>query len=430
MSEKSKGKARNRRRVDPETPSVPDPEPFRERAAFRVALFSSPRTDVSLWETQAYHEESDTRIVLPGLPGAPLTQWMAALVSGAAETPAVEPHDHPASAVPEPISPPGEADLPLRLDEILANAEPQHEQGPPADFTRIHGIGPVIQERLRSAGIHSYEGFAQLSSEHLAQIVDIAGLPPERVIDWQRQARTIGTSVGLNHPEVDTEVETTFISADEQRTRMEEEATAPHVDLEGGRLPPASSAAQSTHFATGMIEIGLDEDDMVTHATVRWLAGEQDNPMAELPAHHATQAAARFFIEVARDQRREPPMAIDLELGELQVDEVSVNERGTTQPVARLRAEIELAISGLHATRWAAEQHLPYDIYVLAVAREHETTDVVAATRAQIQPDTATYSTSTLLQPLAPGRYRLLAVALIAGSSELTVAVGPKLWVQ
>ncbi len=65
---------------------------------------------------------------------------------------------------------------------------------PPVDFTRINGIGPVFDTRLKDAGVQT---FAQLAAMTPEAVADIIGWPPERVIsdDILGQARALAEQV-------------------------------------------------------------------------------------------------------------------------------------------------------------------------------------------------------------------------------------------
>ncbi len=75
---------------------------------------------------------------------------------------------------------------PQDAPEFLPPATPVSE----ADFTRIKGIGPVFDQRLKAANVRTFLDLAALSPEQIAEII---GWPPERVIrtDLIAQARAL-----------------------------------------------------------------------------------------------------------------------------------------------------------------------------------------------------------------------------------------------
>lgn len=76
-------------------------------------------------------------------------------------------------------------------DAESMSAEERPEEAPAGDeLERISGIGPVFAARLRGRGITTFAQVAQMSSEELAEIVELF---PERVVedDWVGQAKEL-----------------------------------------------------------------------------------------------------------------------------------------------------------------------------------------------------------------------------------------------
>lgn len=80
--------------------------------------------------------------------------------------------------------------------EPTASERPQPSESAlsPDDLTQIKGIGPVFQERLREAGITTYERLAATDPEQVREIIAAADwqkVEPER---WVQEAAELATS--------------------------------------------------------------------------------------------------------------------------------------------------------------------------------------------------------------------------------------------
>jgi predicted flap endonuclease-1-like 5' DNA nuclease len=379
MSDKKPQRSRERKR------STPAPA-LRERAAFQVAIFSN-NAEPAIWQTQAYHEETDTRMLWESLPNGALAEWMRAII-GIPTPIVIETIELPAAEqAPET---PSEPDVPLTLSDILA------EPAEPADFTRIHGIGPVIQQRLQQAGIISYQHFAQHTSQQLAQIIDIQGLTPERIQTWQQHANQIA----MQKP-------TTAM--------LEEHSTSLGGEPNQQSQPPATSAQPAALGDMAIIEIVLSGDDEILHAALVPAASHILQPA------HPYEQVIRFFIE-SPAQGVPLPMEVEIELGELEIEQQTHAHLG-------LQAQIVFAIHGL-AARLLSEAHEAAGCYIIALDLQHGTSEVVAAHHQQLQPGVYEYPLLMRMQPLRPGRYRTLAIVLLVGTEFPVVQLGPKVWVQ
>lgn len=59
------------------------------------------------------------------------------------------------------------------------------------DLTEVVGIGPVFAERLRAAGVQSFE---ELANTAAARLAEITGVPESRVEAWIAQAGALASS--------------------------------------------------------------------------------------------------------------------------------------------------------------------------------------------------------------------------------------------
>jgi Helix-hairpin-helix domain len=150
---------------------------------------------------------------------------------------------------------------------------------PGDDFARIDGIGPKIAQRLRLAGIRTYEDLATRTPEEIATfLVDVGGVSPQRIAnqDWTGQARRLA-----------------------------------------GPAPESSEPTQ--HYASFHIELLLDADNNVRRTKVRHHQSDTDDawpgweearllrflreqiPLtsAEQPTDAATpQSSPSFFVRI------------------------------------------------------------------------------------------------------------------------------------
>jgi predicted flap endonuclease-1-like 5' DNA nuclease len=60
--------------------------------------------------------------------------------------------------------------------------------GVPDDLTLIKGVGPVYQDRLAEAGVHS---FSDLGGRDASQIAEIAGTSVAVAQDWVKSAQAL-----------------------------------------------------------------------------------------------------------------------------------------------------------------------------------------------------------------------------------------------
>lgn len=65
----------------------------------------------------------------------------------------------------------------------------------PDDFTRIHGIGPIIEKRLHSAGIHTFAQLATLPAETVAALIPNLSTKQVTKQKWIHQARKLAASI-------------------------------------------------------------------------------------------------------------------------------------------------------------------------------------------------------------------------------------------
>jgi len=64
-----------------------------------------------------------------------------------------------------------------------------YQQTHPDDLTRIKGIGPVYQWKLRDAGFNTYQQLAHADPNQLRRMLDIKNWQRVNVEHWIEQAR-------------------------------------------------------------------------------------------------------------------------------------------------------------------------------------------------------------------------------------------------
>lgn len=68
----------------------------------------------------------------------------------------------------------------------------------PDCFTRIHGIGPIIEKRLHSSGIHTFAQLAALPVETVAAIIPHLSVKQIAKQNWIHQARKLASSMATS----------------------------------------------------------------------------------------------------------------------------------------------------------------------------------------------------------------------------------------
>jgi predicted flap endonuclease-1-like 5' DNA nuclease len=94
----------------------------------------------------------------------------------------------PSEAAPQTPMVAPEAKLPGPAEEAMPAREGE-VQAPPADFTRIEGIGPKINSLLHDAGFTTYEQIANTDVERLREILREANMRINAPDTWPEQAR-------------------------------------------------------------------------------------------------------------------------------------------------------------------------------------------------------------------------------------------------
>jgi hypothetical protein len=151
-------------------PKQPDESKWHERAAFQIAFDQSLDTDGQpIWQTRAYHEESDGRTVWPGVAGAALMTWMHERANLPPDIQASNAPLEPVGAPPvdRQVGAPAADDhgmLQLTIDQLLLEAVPAEQQvggapieprldarisfhlsGVPADLTTTNEASCLVQ---------------------------------------------------------------------------------------------------------------------------------------------------------------------------------------------------------------------------------------------------------------------------------------------
>lgn len=126
----------------------------------------------------------------------------------------------------------------------LSNQQPRGD-----DFTRIHGIGPGIADRLTKAGIYTFAQLGTLSPEEVVHLLgNLIGLTAERVEkqDWIGQAREL---------------------------QPQNESTA-------GQIQPDVAPMERQHYATFTIELLLGGENEVRRTRVVSIQSEAEQAWA------------------------------------------------------------------------------------------------------------------------------------------------------
>lgn len=333
--------------------------PWRERAAFHVSIDYTATSDGALaWRTRAYHEESDTHTAWPGLPAQPLLAWIA-------------------KAVGQP-------------DALHQLAPPQPSAD---DFRQIIGISAAVEQQLHAAGIRTY---AQLAASTPADLAALLGISAERISrrGWIARARALAKLA-------------------DQQNGAAPSASQPLYDM------AAAEEVASAHSRSLYIEILFDESGDVLG---RRLLSEGE------PASGSSEASegyiARFFVEqpLRPDQiavvgsANELPAEVELEVGELQIE----------QAAGQLRATSTIAPGGFGAAEFCASQPV-YLAHLLAYDLDDGETRVLGSAAGELPTDGRSQPLDILFALPEVGRYQILLAVSLAGGQALGAASGPRL---
>jgi predicted flap endonuclease-1-like 5' DNA nuclease len=366
---------------------------WRERAAFHIAVdYTSGPNGQLIWQTRAYHEESDTHNVWPGLPGMALIAWLLAV----AELPTDSPPPllpAPPDAEPVPATPPAEPTAPAGMAEASQAAD---------DFKQIIGIGAAIEQQLHAAGIRSY---AQLAASSPAELSALLGIPVERIArrGWIARARALAKLESLP-------------ATTARRKRVVKTLQAE---------PPQPEATGEGASDIVFVEVAFDDSGEILEQ--RLLREGLPAPL-EPPQGHI----ARFFVEPPASVAEtlgagtQPPVELALEVDDVQIEEVAAAAAGAVQ---RLRARAALRLAGLEASRLAREG-AAYLARLLAYNLESGETKVLACMGGSFDADARDELAEAEFETPEVGRYQLMVVALLADYRALGAASGPRLRVN
>lgn len=126
------------------------------------------------------------------------------------------------------------------------------------DFTRVSGIGKVLDRRLHQAGVTSYADLAGLNPEEIASLLADGGAVSAGRIgneDWTGQAAKLAQEAVMP-----------------QAATVEEEAVTPSTQGAAASLPGAPAAADATglHYESFVVRILLhDADGRIASTTVQ-----------------------------------------------------------------------------------------------------------------------------------------------------------------
>ncbi|HEX5688931.1 MAG TPA: hypothetical protein VFX76_02965 [Roseiflexaceae bacterium] len=284
-------------------------------------------------------------------------------------------------------------------DEFLPHAD---------DFTRIPGIGPVIQQQLYEAGIIRYAQLAALTAEQIGQLVaNLPLLSTERIAkqNWPAQAHALAAQSGLDeHGAAD------------------------------GRL----------RYATFSVELLLDPSSRVRRTRVAHLqdgdesgwAGWDHARMIDFFAKHATLESAARIAEAAEARVTVPPHAhsalatndgLWLEIGEIRLGEApQASYPGKATGTTRAQAQLVFRLNGARAAQAHAET-LPFAASLLAYPLAGKQMLILDSWREQLSSSYIEQELSFEFDLPQKGRYQLVATIVIADAGVVGSALGPVL---
>lgn len=377
----------------------------RERAAFHVSIHSATDAGRVIWETRAYHEESDTAIAWPGPPGEALVQWLCAVAGLPREVAAHEAAEQPQGPGPEaqvaaaaPAAEPPAHDSPGGGSQDTA-AEPVDDKQPGGgsqgataepvdDFTQIIGISAATERQLHAAGIRTY---AELAERSAAELGALLALPPERISrrGWITRARALARLASLPITQA---------------------------------VPSPAEAPPPEQAATALwVEVLFDEEGAILEQRLL----REGEPPAPQPAPEEARAA-RFFVEAPPAVPGAAPIELHCELSGLELEEIPAASPGG---VPRLRARSALRVTGLGGAQ-ARREGAGYLVYVLAHELETGATSVLYGTSNRLSPDEDEDPISVEFELPEIGRYQMLLAVLLADGVALSAVAGPRLRVN
>jgi hypothetical protein len=163
-------------------------------------------------------------------------------------------------------------------------------------------------------------------------------------------------------------------------------------------------------------------DWMITRAALR------DKETMHVPATGALDEAVAEEPEAA-ESKSEPPANLRIYIDDILVEEVPIEQQLGAQTVEqRIRAQVDLQLSGAAAYLATAHQHL-YDVQILACDLATGQTSVVGTARQQLQPETLTYTANITFDLPPIGRYQIVGTVLIPDEEVVETVLGPVLTV-
>jgi hypothetical protein len=297
------------------------------------------------------------------------------------------------------------ASLSESTDDFLAHAD---------DFTRIPGIGPVIQQQLYEAGILRYTQLAALTAEQIAQLVaNLPLLSAERIArqNWPAQARALAAQSG----------------------------------------PDEHGAADSRlRYATFSVELLLDHLSRVYRTRVVHLqdgdesgwAGWDQARMIDFLSRHATLDSAATTADAAvapaseYAELPEPPQGrsaiatqegLWLEIGEIRLGETTPTvQPGEAADTTRAHALLDFRLNGARAAEAHAET-LPFTAALLAYPLAGEQVLILATRRDQLSSNHSDHELSFEFELPEQGRYQLVGTIVFADAGVVGSVLGPVL---
>jgi hypothetical protein len=297
------------------------------------------------------------------------------------------------------------------------------------DFTRIVGVGPVIERQLHEAGVVTYAQLGALSPDQIAGLVgNLPLLSVERIAkqDWPGQARRLAAD------------STSQNDGSQESPQLHQHYATFHIEL----LLTSLGAVRRTrvvHVQSGEEQSWAGWDEELLRASFRQQAAlpapAGAGPHPELPPAtaaptHDTAGQPHAPLAPAEPAHSDQPPAPDergplqLAIAEIALDELPADAgRPGPPPAKHVRATIQLRLAGAGARRIAADQ-LWCAFQLLACNLESGSTAVLAAGRLRLATGQLAYAPAVEFPLPEPGRYQLVGIALLLDEALLAYALG------
>jgi hypothetical protein len=302
------------------------------------------------------------------------------------------------------------------------------------DLTLINGIGRVVERRLHSASILTFDQLAALSPDDLAaRVAGLAGLSTERIIkqDWIGQARELASRLPLAEPQAD----------ESSLAKPKDDMTVPTIRQHNANFTVELllneyndvRSTLVTHVQSGGYKRweGWHDSELigffVQHAALRRPPSEHAPPVAAPAKSTPPIVAAETAAPVAVLVETAPPSEVAAGLaGMLRVREFEAVPAGEVAPRRMLRASQPFTIGltlDLADVTMPDDTLLDYTVTIYAKkmgSRQHQT--VTEARGTILAAEAVTVSVEA--EPLTQGPYRMEGIVVLTAPDHATTARG------